>query len=383
MLGQHHGLPTRLLDWSKSPLMALHFAVTESNMDNMDRRDCAVYKLDIEVLNKSLPQKYQDEIEASGQKVFTIEMLDHVCRDLDQYDADMEKKNTMVIVEPPSMDERMMNQYSFFSIMPSHVSKAEDVLNSLKDAVTKYVIDKNLRWEIRDMLDMSNINERVVYPGLDGIATWLARHYYVRDTGRLYIEKKDIVNLNVDVIVNSADKSLKCSGKIAESIFNKAGYEKVSKECAEKGACEIGKVVETKGYDLKAKYILHAVTPRKQDNNEDEAEQLLRSTYKESLEWVKENKYHSVGFPLMGGGYKGFSKEEAWRIGLEESKEFIKRNEGYPLDIVFCVIDEASYVFGQNMLNALNYAEEGKIHYREFKGREYRKRQDDTDYRRQ
>lgn len=71
------------------------------------------------------------------------------------------------------------------------------------------------------MLDMSNINERVVYPGLDGIATWFARHYYVRDTGRLYIEKKDIADLNVDVIVNSADKNLKCSGKIAESFFIK------------------------------------------------------------------------------------------------------------------------------------------------------------------
>lgn len=90
----------------------------------------------------------------------------------------------------------------------------------------------------------------------------------------------------------------------------------------------------------------------------------------------------------MGGVYKGFSKEEAWIIGLEENKKFIKKNEGYPLDIVFCVIDEASYVFGQNMLNALNketyqYAEKGKSHYREFKDREYRKSQDDTGYRRQ
>ena len=44
----------------------------------------------------------------------------------------------------------------------------------------KYVISKDLRWDLRDMLDQINMNERLIYPGLDGIAKWLARHYYVK-----------------------------------------------------------------------------------------------------------------------------------------------------------------------------------------------------------
>ena len=51
---------------------------------------------------------------------------------------------------------------------------------STTNNTVKYVIDKSLKWRIRDMLDQMNINERTIYPGIDGIAQWLARHYYVR-----------------------------------------------------------------------------------------------------------------------------------------------------------------------------------------------------------
>ncbi len=354
MLGQHHGLATRLLDWSKSPLIALHFATTEGNMDNLDRRDCAVYRLDVEKLHNSLPEEYKKEMADSNQKIFTIEMLNHVCHDLGQYDSAMQNNN-MVIVEPPSMDERMMNQYSFFSVVPAGVEKVEDILQYHDDAVTKYVISRKIRWQIRDILDMSNINERVVYPGLDGIAAWLSRHYFVRDVGRLHIEKINLVSLNVEAIVNSADEELKCSGSIAKSIFEQAGYDDLTKECKEKGKFKVGQIVVTYGYKLNAKHIIHAVTPKKSEyNNEDEAAKILRITYRNVLKWIKDNEIKSVGFPLLAGGFKGFGKAEAWRIGLEECKRFLKENEGHPYDITFCVIDEASYVCGQNILNAIN-----------------------------
>lgn len=56
----------------------------------------------------------------------------------------------------------------------------EDYLADTENTV-KYIIDKSLRWDLRDVLDQLNMNERMIYPGLDGIAKWLARHYYVRN----------------------------------------------------------------------------------------------------------------------------------------------------------------------------------------------------------
>lgn len=185
IIGQHHGLPTRLLDWSKSPLVALHFATTESNMDMMDQRDCAVWKIDIEKLNDTLPDKYKKTINEYNQKIFSLEMLESMNADasdkiLNMYDEDM-GKTSMVILEPPSIDPRIVNQYSLFSIVPNDVVSVEEIFEGASEVATKYIINKNLKWQIRDILDEMNINERVIYPGLDGIAQWIGRHYYVRD----------------------------------------------------------------------------------------------------------------------------------------------------------------------------------------------------------
>ena len=180
ILGQHHGLPTRLLDWSYSPLIALNFAVTEQKLTNMELHDCAVWRMDMAELHAMLPKKYQAIRRANKSTVFTVDMLKEVAPTLHQYDQDM-GSSSMVIIEPPSIDPRIVNQYSFFSVIPSDMEDIEDYLNRNTEHTVKYIIKKELRWRLRDMLDQLNINERIVYPGLDGLSAWLARYYYVKD----------------------------------------------------------------------------------------------------------------------------------------------------------------------------------------------------------
>ena len=183
ILGQHHGLPTRLLDFTHSALVALHFSVSENNLDDTDKHDSMVLRLDMAELHRLLPEKYR-KVQAAynNTAIFTVEMLDEMQETLESYDRDMQDRAVLVI-EPPSLDARIVNQYSFFAVIPGAMVDFESFLNENTENSVKYIIPKELRWQVRDLLDQLNISERIVYPGLDGMSRWIARHYYVKNDG--------------------------------------------------------------------------------------------------------------------------------------------------------------------------------------------------------
>ena len=180
IVGQHHGLPTRLVDWTHSALVALHFAVTETNLDDLGSRDCVVWKIDVKELNRKLPEKYIDALTQKKTLTFSLQMLTDITNDsIEEYDQAMGQE-ALIMVEPPSIDQRIVTQYSFFTLLPKGVNDLEQFLDQHTDNTMKYVIDRSLRWELRDILDQMNMNERTIYPGIDGIAKWLARQYYTK-----------------------------------------------------------------------------------------------------------------------------------------------------------------------------------------------------------
>lgn len=179
IIGQHHGLPTRLLDWTYSPMIALHFATSGEEFTQMQDNDCVLWSIDINEINGLLPRHYINKLCEEGAYLFTVDMIDQIVQSLDKYDIDM-GANSMILVEPPSIDQRIINQYSYFSVTPKGMDSVEDFLASSTNNTVKYVIDKSLKWRIRDMLDQLNVNERIVYPGLDGLSSWIKRHYYVK-----------------------------------------------------------------------------------------------------------------------------------------------------------------------------------------------------------
>jgi hypothetical protein len=176
-LAQHRGLPTRLLDWTYSPFVALHF-VTE-DLDHMNE-DGVVWCVNFVEANKLLPSRLKRIMEQEGSETVTVEMLMRF-RTLREFDA-LTRKPFVVFMEPPSLDTRILNQFALFSLMSSARGRLDEWLRDRPDLYRQVVIPARLKWEIRDKLDQANINERILFPGLDGLSRWLAR-YYLPKTG--------------------------------------------------------------------------------------------------------------------------------------------------------------------------------------------------------
>jgi hypothetical protein len=195
-IAQHHGLPTRLLDWTYSPFVALHFATDDLTRMN---EDGVVWCVRIPETHKLLPKPFEAALHDEGSYVFTVEMLSRFelpeitfsmlgielsssqlrptrIKDLDDFDK-MAKEPFALFMEPPSIDDRIVNQFALFSVLSNSSILMDDWLKQYPALYKKVVIPSSLKWEIRDKLDQANITERVLFPGLDGLSKWLKRHY--------------------------------------------------------------------------------------------------------------------------------------------------------------------------------------------------------------
>jgi len=178
-LAQHHSLPTRLLDWTYSPLVALHFATADRRMMG---EDATVWMVDFRKTNAWLPPRFRTALDEAGSDVFTTDLLARVTPDLPALDALGE--TVLLFLEPPSLDARIVNQFALFSLLSSPVGDLEPWLDAHEGVARRIVIPADLKWEVRDKLDQANVTERVLFPGLDGLCRWLARYYGTRSRPR-------------------------------------------------------------------------------------------------------------------------------------------------------------------------------------------------------
>lgn len=174
-IGQHYGLPTRLLDWTYSPYVALHFVTAD--LEKYDR-DGVIWAVNFMAIKDLLPEDLKEIIDYEERNVFTVEMLSSVCTNIMELDTlTMGEEDFIVFLEPPSIDDRIVNQYALFSLMSNPKALMDDWLHQHSAYYYRVIIPAKLKWEIRDKLDQANINERILFPGLDGVTAWLKRHY--------------------------------------------------------------------------------------------------------------------------------------------------------------------------------------------------------------
>ncbi len=171
-LGQHRGLPTRLLDWTYSPLVALHFATDQPADFDRDGVVCCVNFVEA---NKRLPAKLKRILEREGSQTLTVDMLGGF-KTLRDFDA-LSRDPFLVFLEPPAVDRRILNQFALFSLMSSATADMDRWLQQRPELCRRVIVPAHLKWEIRDKLDQANINERILFPDLDGLSRWLTRYY--------------------------------------------------------------------------------------------------------------------------------------------------------------------------------------------------------------
>lgn len=151
------------------------------------------------------------------------------------------------------------------------------------------------------------------------------------------VVKANIINLNVDAVVLPANEHLREGSGASRAIFKAAGRMALTKACKEIGHCNMGSAVPTLGYNLKSKYIIHAVVPRWVNGEHGEYD-LLSSSYLASLNIAEIMRCDSIAFPLLASGNNGFDKE----LAIQIAKESIGQFTGESLKEVYLVVFDDS-----------------------------------------
>jgi O-acetyl-ADP-ribose deacetylase (regulator of RNase III) len=167
---------------------------------------------------------------------------------------------------------------------------------------------------------------------------------------RIEIIKGDITRLQVDAIVNAANRSLLGGGGVDGAIHRAAGPELLA-ETRTLGGCPTGEARITRGYRLPARYVIHTVGPvwRGGDQGEDA---LLASCYRNSLKLAVENGIRTIAFPAISTGVYRFPLERATRIALSEVKRFLEQNNSID-KVIFVCFDHHTYEVYQRLASEI------------------------------
>jgi O-acetyl-ADP-ribose deacetylase (regulator of RNase III) len=165
---------------------------------------------------------------------------------------------------------------------------------------------------------------------------------------RIELIKGDITLLDVDAIVNAANKTLLGGGGVDGAIHGAAGPDLIA-ECKRLNGCETGHSKITNGYRLKAKYVIHTVGPVWYGGYRDE-NSLLASCYQTSLSLAKEKKLRTLAFPCISTGAYGFPKDLAALIAVNETKRFLNKSS-HPEKVIFVTYGDDSYETYRKLLD--------------------------------
>ncbi len=181
------------------------------------------------------------------------------------------------------------------------------------------------------------------------------------------IVRQDITKIKVDAIVNAANTDLQMGGGVCGAIFKAAGAAQLQAACDKLAPIKTGEAVITPGFDLPAKFVIHAAGPVYRYQNAEQSEKLLRSAYMESLRLAIENNCESIAFPLISSGIYGYPKDEALQVATATIQDFLINND---IDITLVVFDKSAFTVSRELLGAVeSYIDEHYVDTHQIKRR--------------
>jgi O-acetyl-ADP-ribose deacetylase (regulator of RNase III) len=148
----------------------------------------------------------------------------------------------------------------------------------------------------------------------------------------------DITTFDVDAIVNAANTTLLGGGGVDGAIHSAAGSELLA-ECRTLGGCQPGEAKLTQGYRLPARFVIHTVGPVWTGGKRGEA-QILANCYRNSLQLAVENRIKTIAFPAISCGAYGYPIQEATRIAVDRTREFLATDDKIDKVIFVVASDE-------------------------------------------
>lgn len=165
---------------------------------------------------------------------------------------------------------------------------------------------------------------------------------------KIKLVEGNLALLDVEAVVNAANKSLILGGGVAGAIRNFGGHS-IQEECNKIGSIEVGEAVITGAGNLKSKYVIHAAGPVYGEG--DENKKLAKATLN-SLMIAKKKKIRDIAFPAISTGIFHFPIRKCSEIMLKTAMGFIEKYD-YPKEIIFCLYGDKAYSIFENTLQKL------------------------------
>ena len=179
------------------------------------------------------------------------------------------------------------------------------------------------------------------------------------------IVRQDITKMKVDAIVNAANTDLQRGGGVCGAIFKAAGPRQLQDACNKVAPIQTGGAAITPGFDLPAKYVIHAAGPVYSHWNKEQSRALLRSAYIESMKLATEKKCQSIAFPLISSGIYGYPKDEALEVARLAIEEYLREHD---LEVSLVVFDKSSFLLSEVLLgNVESYIDQHYVDAHQYR----------------